>query len=67
MVKDILDIFIENRDAKHYYKKQKSNTNKGKLRCKQNTYHVVNKNTAPSKVTDERRRKRGCLPGHPQA
>ena len=36
-------------------------------RSKQNTYHVVNKNIAPSKVTDRRRRKRGCLPGHPQA
>ena len=36
-------------------------------RSKQNTYHVANKNIAPSKVTDERRRKRGCLPGHPQA
>ena len=37
-------------------------------RCsKQNTYHVVNKNIASSKVTDERRRKRGCHPGHPQA
>ena len=36
-------------------------------RSKQNTYHVVNKNIAPSKVTDGRRRKRGCLPGHPQA
>src|SRR3989337_1692434 len=32
-------------------------------RCsKQNTYHVVNKNVASSKVTDRRRRKRGCLP-----
>ena len=30
-------------------------------RSKQNTYHVVNKNIAPSKVIDERRRKRGCL------
>ena len=29
-------------------------------RSKQNTYHVVNKNIAPSKVTDKRRRKRGC-------
>ena len=36
-------------------------------RSKQNTYHVVNKNIAPRKVTDGRRRKRGCLPGHPQA
>ena len=37
-------------------------------RCsKQNTYHVVNNNIASSKVTDGRRRKRGCLPGHPQA
>ena len=34
---------------------------------KQNTYHLVNKNIAPSKVTDGWRRKRGCLPGHPQA
>ena len=36
-------------------------------RSKQNTYHVVNKNIASSKVTDRRRRKRGCLTGHPQA
>ena len=36
-------------------------------RSKENTYHVVNKNIASSKVTDGRRRKRGCLPGHPQA
>src|SRR3954464_7915210 len=36
-------------------------------RSKQNTYHVVNKNIAPSKTTDGSRRKRGCLPGHPQA
>ena len=36
-------------------------------RSKKNTYHVVNKNIAPSKVTDRSRRKRGCLPGHPQA
>ena len=28
-------------------------------RSKQNTYHVVNKNIAPSKVTDRSRRKRG--------
>ena len=27
---------------------------------KQNTYHVVNKNIASSKVTDRQRRKRGC-------
>ena len=38
-----------------------------KRRSKQNTYHVVNKNIAPSKVTDGSRRKRGCLPGHPEA
>ena len=36
-------------------------------RSKQNTYHVVNKNIAPSKITNGSRRKRGCLPGHPQA
>ena len=36
-------------------------------RSKQNIYHVVNKNIAPSKVTDGSRRKRGCLPRHPQA
>jgi hypothetical protein len=28
---------------------------------------LVNKNIAPSKITDGSRRKRGCLPGHPQA
>src|SRR3954468_6634616 len=36
-------------------------------RSKQNTYHVVNKNISPSKITDGSRRKRGCHPGHPQA
>ena len=36
-------------------------------RSKQNTYRVVNKNIAPSKVIDVSRRKRGCLLGHPQA
>ena len=35
-------------------------------RSKKNTYHVVNKNIASSKVTDRRRRKRGCLPGIPK-
>ena len=32
-------------------------------RSKKNTCHVENKNIAPSNVTNERRRKRGCLPG----
>src|SRR3954466_15977520 len=36
-------------------------------RSKQKTYHVVNKNIAPTKITDGSRRKRGCLTGHPQA
>ena len=35
--------------------KQQAKQNKIKRRSKQNTYHVVNKNIAPSKVTDERR------------
>ena len=47
--------------------KLKSKDSNHTRRSKQNTYHVVNKNIAPSKATDERRRKRGCLPGHPQA
>ena len=38
-----------------------------KRRSKQNTYHVVNENIDPSKVTDRSRWKRGCLLGHPQA
>ena len=46
--------------------KLKSKDSNHTKRSKQNTYHVVNKNIAPSKVTDKRRRKRGCLPGHPQ-
>ena len=32
-------------------------------RSKQNTYNVVNKNIAPSKVTDGRRQKRGMPSG----
>ena len=35
--------------------KQQAKLNKIKRCSKQNTYHVVNKNIAPSKVTDERR------------
>src|SRR3954471_13228640 len=46
--------------------KLKSKDSNHTRRSKQNTYHVVNKNIAPSKVTDGSRRKRGCLPGHPQ-
>ena len=47
--------------------KLKNKDSNNTRRSKQNTYHVVNKNIAPSKVTDGSRRKRGCLPGHPQA
>ena len=47
--------------------KVKSKDSNHTRRSKKNTYHVVNKNIASSKVTDGRRRKRGCLPGHPQA
>ena len=47
--------------------KLKSEDSNHTRRSKQNTYHVVNKNIAPSIVTDGSRRKRGCLPGHPQA
>src|SRR3954464_7068032 len=46
--------------------KLKSKDSNHTRRSKQNTYRVVNKNIAPSKVTDGSRRKRGCLPGHPQ-
>ena len=79
MAKAILDFFIETKDAKHYSKSSGSlpkgvysKDDCGKLkskdlyhtkRSKQNTYHVVNKNIAPSKVTNEQRQKRGCLPG----
>ena len=50
-----------------YFIQTASKAKENKMTLQQNTYHVVNKNIAPSKVTDERRRKRGCLPGHPQA
>ena len=50
-----------------YFIQTASKTKENKSRSKQNTYHVVNKNIAPSKVTDRSRRKRGCLPAHPQA
>ena len=46
--------------------KLKSKDSNHTRRSKQNTYHVVNKNIALSKVTNRSRRKRGCLPGHPQ-
>ena len=45
----------------------KSKDSNHTIRFKKNTYHVMNKNIASSKVTHGRRRKRGCLPGHPQA
>ena len=47
--------------------KLKSKDSNHTRRSKQNTYHVVNKNIAPSKVTDRSRRKRGCLPGASQS
>ena len=53
--------------SKDDYGKLTSKDANNTRRSKQNTYHVVNKNIAPSKVTDRSRRKRGCLPGHPQA
>ena len=53
--------------SKDDYGKLKSKDSNHTRRSKQNTYHVVNKNIASSKVTDGRRRKRGCLQGHPQA
>ena len=46
--------------------KLKSKDSNHTRRSEQNTYHVMNKNIAPNKVTDRRRRKRGCLPGHPK-
>src|SRR3954471_13041177 len=58
--------------SKGVYSKDDCGKLKGKdsnhtRRSKQNTYHVVNKNIAPSKVTNGSRRKRECLLGHPQA
>ena len=52
MVKAILDIFIEIKDAKHYSKQKQANKNKIKLCPKQKSYHVTNKIFAPSGVTD---------------
>ena len=52
--------------GKDDFGKLKSKDSNHTRRSKQNTYHVVNKNIAPSKVTDGSRRKRGCLPGHPK-
>ena len=45
--------------------KLKSKDSNHTRRTKQNTYHVVNKNIAPNKVTDERRRKRDAFQGIP--
>ena len=38
-----------------------------KRRSKQNSYHVMNKNVAPSSIPMDCRRKRGCHLGHPQS
>src|SRR3954466_12256935 len=57
----------EGEDSKDDCGKLKIKDSNHTRHSKQNTYHVVNKNIAPSKVTDGSRRKRGCLPGHPQA
>ena len=46
--------------SKDDYGKLTSKDANNTRRSKQNSYHVVNKNIAPSKVTDGRRRKRGC-------
>ena len=46
--------------------KLKSKDSNHTRRSKQNTYHVVNKNIAPSKVTDRRRRKRDAFRGIPK-
>ena len=53
--------------SKDDYVKLNSKDSNHTRRSKQNTYHVVNKNIASSEVTDRRRQKRGCLPGHPRA
>ena len=52
--------------SKDYCGKLKNKYSNNTRRSKQNTYHVANKNIAPSKVTDRRRRKRGCLLGIPK-
>ena len=43
--------------------KIKNEESYNRRRSKQNTYHVVNKNIAPSKVTDRSRRKEGMPSG----
>ena len=43
--------------------KLKSKDSNHTRRSKQNTYHVVNKNIAPSKVTDRSKRKEGMPSG----
>ena len=53
--------------SKDYCGKLTSKDSNHTRRSRQNTCHVVSKHIAPSKVTDRSRRKRGCLPGHPQA
>jgi len=43
--------------------KQANKPNKSKSRSKQNTYHVMNKNIAPSEVTDRLKTKEGMPSG----
>jgi hypothetical protein len=48
--------------------KSKQSKDSYNTRCsKQNSYHVTNKNIVSSRIPMVVRRKRGCLPGHPQA
>ena len=52
--------------SKDDYGKLKIKDSNHTRRSKQNTYHVVNKNIAASKVTDGRRRKRDAFRGIPK-
>ena len=47
--------------------KLKSKDSNHTRRSKQNTYHVANKNIAPSKVPTNEDERGDAFPGHPQA
>src|SRR3990170_4016655 len=57
---------VSSKDDCGKLKSKQSKDSYNTRRSKQNLYHVMNKNIAPSNLPIVGRRKRGCLPGIPK-
>ena len=53
--------------SKQWLWQTKTKSSKNKRRSKQNSYHVTNKNIAPSDIPMVRNERGDAFPGHPQA